>query len=114
MSLKFNIIVNHYEWKAEKNSKDSEGEKLSVEMTIAPSFIVEAGVNNNNIDGGSNFVKAYLVYPPREGVAATTQLISDTAFSAGDMSTEMLTKVRRSNKQVIESSGSGVVMAKSN
>lgn len=109
-----NIIANHYEWEAEKNSKNSEGEKLSLEMTIAPNFIFEAGVNNNNIDGGTNFVKAYLVFPPRKGVAATTQLISEKAFSEGDMSGELLTKVRRTNKQVIESEGSGVVMAKAN
>ena len=39
---------------------------------------------------------------------------SHTAFSDGDMSGELLTKVRRTNKQVIESEGSGVVMAKAN
>ena len=83
-------------------------------ISVVNNFIFEAGVNNNNIDGGTNFVKAYFVFPPRKGVAATTQLVSETAFSDGDMSGELLTKVRRTNKQVIESEGSGVVMAKAN
>ena len=48
----------------------------------------------------------------RERVAASTNLIGETAFSAGDMSGELLSKVRRTNKQVIESEGTGVVIAR--
>ena len=108
-----NIVAKHYEWKKNRNSKDSKGEKYSLELTLTPSFIVEAGFDDNNISGNSNFVKVYFVYPPRERVAASTNLIGETAFSAGDMSGELLSKVRRTNKQVIESEGTGVVIARS-
>ena len=107
-----NIVVNSYEWKKNKNSKNSKGEKYSLALTLTPSFIVEAGFDDNNISGDTDFVKVYFVYPPRERVAASTNLIGKTAFSAGDMSGELLSKVRRTNKQVIESEGTGVVIAR--
>jgi len=106
------IVVNKYEWEKNRNSKDSKGEKYSLELALTPSFIVEAGFDDNNISGNSNFMKAYFVFPPRERVAASTNLIGETAFSAGDMSGELLSKVRRTNKQVIESEGSGVVIGR--
>ena len=107
-----NIVVNSYEWEKNKNSKNSKGEKYSLELTLTPSFIVEAGFDDNNISGNSNFVKVYFVYPPRERVAASTNLIGETAFSAGDMTFELLSRVRRTNKQVIESEGTGVVIGR--
>ncbi len=107
-----NIVVNKYEWEKNRNSKDSKGEKYSLELALTPSFIVEGGFDDNNISGTSNFIKASLVFPPRERVAASTNLIGETAFSAGDMSGELLSKVRRTNKQVIESEGTGVVIAR--
>ena len=108
-----NIIANHYEWEKVKNSKNSKGEKLSLELTLTPNLIVDLGYDDNNISGTSNFAKFMFVYPPRERVAATTQLVGETAFSKVDMSLELLSKVRRTNKQVIESEGSGVVISRS-
>jgi len=107
-----NIIATHYEWTADKNSKSSQGDKLSLELVVTPNIIIEGGVDDNNIDGTSNFAKAYFVFPARNRVAASNKLIGESAFSVGDMSGELLSKVRRTNKQAIESEGSGVVMAK--
>ena len=108
------IVANHYEWKANKNSKSSKGDKLSLELAITPSLIVDIGYDDNNIHGTSNFAKIMFVYPPRERVTATNNLVGEKAFSQIDMSDELLSKVRRSNKQIIESEGTGVVMARSN
>ena len=108
-----NIIANHYEWRADKNSKNSKGDKLSLELTLTPSFIIEAGADDNNISGGTNFIKAYFVFPARERVAASNNFIGETAFSNIDMSGELLSKVRRTNKIVIESEGTGVVISRS-
>ena len=52
------------------------------------------------------------VFPPREKVAASTNFVADTAFSDGDMTTELLSLVRRTNKQAIESEGTGVVVGR--
>ncbi|PPR47669.1 MAG: hypothetical protein CFH19_00279 [Alphaproteobacteria bacterium MarineAlpha5_Bin9] len=107
-----NIVANHYEWSAEKNSKDLKGDKISIELTLTPNFVVEGGMNDNNIDGNNNFLKAFFVFPGRENQSASSKLIGEKAFSSDDMSLELLSKVRRSNKQVIESEGTGVVMAR--
>ena len=108
-----NIIATHYEWQADKNAKNSKGEKLSLELTLTQNLIMDLGYDNNNISGTNNFAKIMFIYPPRERVAATTQLVGETAFSKVDMSLELLSKVRRTNKQVIESEGTGVVIARS-
>ena len=107
-----NIIANHYEWKKNKNSKDSKGDKLSLELTLTPNLIVDAGVDDNNIDGSTSFAKIMFVYPPRNRASASTDFVSDTAFVKSDMNLELLSIVRRSNKQVIESEGTGVVIGR--
>jgi len=106
------IIANHYQWEAVKNAKNSTGDKISLEMTITPNLIVEAGLDDNNISGTRNYGKIFFVFPARENVAATTKFVADTAFSQSDMSLELLSKVRRTNKIVIESEGTGVVIAR--
>ena len=105
-----NIVANHYEWKKDQNSKDSKGDKVSLELTITPSLIVDLGIDDNNISGTTNFANFMFVYPPRERAAASTNFVSETAFSEGDMTSELLSLVRRTNKQAIESEGTGVVI----
>ena len=109
-----NVVASHYQWEANKNSKDSKGDKISLEMTLTPNFVAEVGYDDNNISGTNNFAKVMFVYPARETLTATTNFISDTAFVQIDMSSELLSIVRRSNKHIIESEGTGVVMARSN
>ena len=109
-----NVVASHYEWEANKNSKDSKGDKISLEMTLTPNFVAEVGYDDNNISGTNNFAKVMFVYPARETPTAMTNIISDTAFVQIDMTSELLSIVRRSNKQIIESEGTGVVMARSN
>ena len=109
-----NVIGNSYNWEAEKNSKDSKGEKFSLEMALTPNLIAEVGFDDNNISGTDNFAKITFIYPPRETPTASTEFVSKKAFVQFDMSTELLSIVRRTNKQIIESEGSGVVMARSN
>ena len=105
-----NIEANHIEWEKVQNSKYSKGDKLSLELTIAPSLIVDVGYDDNNINGTNSFANIMFVFPARERAAATTQLVAETAFSGEDMSSELLSLVRRTNKQAIESEGTGVVI----
>ena len=55
------IVGKHYEWQAEKNAKDSKGDKISLELTITPNLIVDLGYDDNNIDGTSNFASIMFV-----------------------------------------------------
>lgn len=107
-----NIVAKSYEWDAIKNSKNSKGEKYSLEMTLTPNFIAEIGYDDNNIHGSNNFAKIMFIYPARQTPTASTDFISENAFVEGDMSLELLSIVRRTNKQIIESEGSGVTIAR--
>ena len=109
-----NIIANTYEWKANKNSKNSKGNKISIEMQLTPNLVIDVGYDDNNIDGSNNFAKIMFVYPPRKKSSATSEFISSTPFVNIDMSGELLTKVRRTNKIIVESENTGFVMARGN
>ena len=107
-----NVIGKSYTWEAEKNSKNSTGEKISLEMALTPNLIAEVGFDDNNISGTDNFAKITFIYPPRQTPTASTDFVSEKAFVQFDMSTELLSIVRRSNKQTIESEGTGVVITR--
>ncbi len=110
-----NLVATHYEWQAEKNSKDSKGDKISLEMQLTPNLVAEVGYDDNNISGTSNFAKIMFVYPARETTpTASTDFLSEKPFVQGDMSLDLLSIVRRSNKQAIESEGTGVVITRLN
>ena len=34
------LVFNHYEWQADQGTSDSVGEKISLELTITPNFII--------------------------------------------------------------------------
>jgi len=106
------INLMHYEWKKVNNSKNSKGDKLSLDLLLTPNVVLELGVDDNNIQKKDNFAKLSFVFPPREGPAASTDFIADEAFPGGDMSSQLLSKVKRSNKITLESEGVGVTISR--
>ena len=84
-------------------------------MQLTPNLVAEVGYDDNNISGTNNFAKIMFVFPARESTpSASTDFLSEKAFVQGDLSLELLSIVRRSNKQAIESEGTGVVIARLN
>ena len=106
------INLMHYEWKKVNNSKNSKGDKLSLDLLLTPNVVLELGVDDNNIQKKDNFAKLSFIFPPREGPAASTDFIADEAFPGGDMSSQLLSKVKRSNKITLESEGVGVTISR--
>ena len=106
------INLMHYEWKKVNNSKNSKGDKLSLDLLLTPNVVLELGVDDNNIQKKDNFAKLSFVFPPREGPSASTDFIADEAFPGGDMSSQLLSKVKRSNKITLESEGVGVTISR--
>lgn len=106
------INLMHYEWKKVNNSKNSKGDKLSLDLLLTPNVVLELGVDDNNIQKKDNFAKLSFVFPPREGPAASADFIADEAFPGGDMSSQLLSKVKRSNKITLESEGVGVTISR--
>ena len=51
------INLMHYEWKKVNNSKNSKGDKLSLDLLLTPNVVLELGVDDNNIQKKDNFAK---------------------------------------------------------
>jgi len=108
------LSLSSYEWEAEQNSKNSEGEVFKGQFYLTKALSFEAGVDDNNITLEDNFFRLTYVYPPKDRTTLQDGFISDTAFENSDIRKEMLTKVKRSNKIVVEVEASGVVISNGN
>ena len=109
-----NINYNNYVWRADKATKDSEGDIYSVTADLSNNITLEFGRDDNNITHYNNFVK--LIYLPGSIRRPNHEDdgFSSTAFQGSDVSKDMLTKVKRSNIITLEIESSGVVMVNGN
>ena len=108
------LSLSSYEWRADQNSIDSEGDIYKGQFYLSKSVTMEAGVDDNNISLQDNFFRLTYVYPPKDRTTLEDGLISNEAFENSDVRKEMLTKVKRSNKIVLEVEASGVVISNGN
>jgi len=109
------INWQNYKWKNEKQSENTRGNKLSLEMLLSPSLQFDATGDFSDIDSvGDEFnYKLSYFYPPKEN-SKTLQdgLVSDLAFEKENMEHKLKEKVRRSNNMVVEIQGSIIVTSK--
>ena len=104
------VFVNSYAWKG-KDRDDIEGTKLGSEMYLSPTFSLEVAFDDKDKAGLEDewYAKLQFVYPPRDGATAQDG-ISDTMWrEEKDMSGQLLTKVKRQNKIMIEFKGSSQI-----
>ena len=104
------VFVNSYAWQGEDRD-DIEGTKLGSEMYLSPTFSLEVAFDDKDKAGIEDewYAKLQFVYPPREGAPAQDG-ISDTMWrEEKDMSGQLLTKVKRQNKIMIEFKGSSQI-----
>ena len=104
-----NIKLNNYKWDAIKNTKDSEGMKYGGEFYITKSVTLELGIDNDETSKDKNFASLFLTYPSKDRPSLSSKFISNIAFEKSDVSDELLTKVRRINKVVVELEGAVTV-----
>ena len=81
---------------------------------LTKSLSLEAGIDDNNITLEDNFFRLTYVHPPKDRTTLQDGFISNNAFENSDVRKEMLTKVKRSNKIVVEVEASGVVISNGN
>ena len=108
-----NINYNNYTWVADKATQDSTGEIISGNFNLSNNYTLEMGMNNNNLSGNASFAKLTYVHGAKKR-SNMNDGFSSTAFQDSDVSTEMLTKVKRSNIITLEIEGTGVVIANGN
>jgi len=101
------IFVSQYQWEGILR-EDVEGTKLGSEMLLTPHVNLEVAYDDKDKDGLEDewYAKIQLVHPPRNNGPTALDGISDTAWNKNkDMSDELLSKVKRNNKIMIEFKG---------
>ena len=103
-------FIDTYAWEGEARD-DIEGTKLGSEFLLSSNFNLELAFDDKDKAGLEDewYAKLMFFHPPKEGPTAQDG-ISDTMWKEErDMSGEMLTKVKRNNKIMIEFKGSSTI-----
>ena len=103
-------FITGYEWEGILR-EDVRGRKIGSEMSLTPNLNFELAFDDKDKEGLDDdwYSKLNFIHPGKEGPTAMDG-VSDVAFKENrDMSGELLSKVKRSNKIFIEFKGSSVV-----
>ena len=104
------VFLNSYKWEGEDRT-DIEGLKYGSEMILNPNLILETAYDDKELKGLEDewYAKLMFVYPGRKGPTALDGRSSSMWKEEKDMSGQMLTKVKRQNKIMVEFRGSATV-----
>jgi len=106
-----NVFVNHYKWYGVARG-DIEGRKYGSELSLLPSFNLEVAYDDKTRKGlvDEYYVKLNYVYPPRERIPTALDGVSKEMWvKKKDMTDQLLTKVKRQNKIMVEFRGAATV-----
>ena len=105
-----NAFVNSYHWDGIERD-DVEGIMLGTDMLLSSTMNLELAFDDKDKAGVEDewYAKLQFFYPPREGATAKDG-ISDTIWrEQKDMTGELLSKVKRNNKIMIEFKGTSTI-----
>ena len=105
------IFINHYEWDGVLRD-DIKGTKMGSEMILTKSLNLEVAYDDKDKKGLEDdwYAKIQVVYPPRNNGPTAMDGISQVAWKENkDMSGELLSKVKRNNKIMIEFKGTATI-----
>ena len=105
------IFINSYSWDGVKRD-DVEGLMYGTEMLLSPNINLEIAFDDKDKAGLDDeyYAKIMFVHPPRNSASISDGISSDMWRAQKDMSDEMLTKVKRNNKIMVEFSGSASIV----
>ena len=105
------LFINGYEWDGVLR-EDIKGRKIGSEMVLTPISILELAYDDKDKKGLEDewYAKIQFIYPPKNNGPTALDGISDLAWKENkDMSGELLSKVQRNNKIMIEFKGSSTI-----
>ena len=104
------IFYNTYKWKGVERD-DIEGTKYGSEMQITSNLNLELAYDDKDKKGLEDewYAKIMFVHPPKEGPIAKDGIAKMAWKEEKDMSNQLLTKVKRNNKIMIEFKGSATI-----
>ena len=105
------FFINSYSWDGVKRD-DVEGLMYGTEMLLSPNINLEIAFDDKDKAGLDDeyYAKIMFVHPPRNSASISDGISSDMWRAQKDMSDEMLTKVKRNNKIMVEFSGSANIV----
>ena len=101
------IFINAYEWEG-RDRDDIKGTKIGSELLLNPNLNLELAYDDKDKAGLKDewYAKIMFIHPPRTGPSLKDGFLSsETWKEEKDMSGELLTKVKRNNKIVVEFKG---------
>ena len=105
------IFINHYEWDGVLRD-DIKGTKMGSEIILTKSLDLEVAYDDKDKKGLEDewYAKIQLVHPPRNNGPTAMDGVSQVAWKENkDMSGELLSKVKRNNKIMIEFKGTATI-----
>ena len=105
------IFVNAYEWDG-IDRDDIKGTKLGSELLLTPNLNLELAYDDKDKNGLKDewYANIEFVHPPRKGPSLKDGFISSSTWKEErDMSSELLTKVERNNKIMVEFKGTSTI-----
>ena len=104
------IFYSSYKWKG-IDRDDIEGIKYGADLILNPHLNLEVAYDDKDLKGLKDewYAKIIYIHPPREGPTALDGISSSVWKDQKDMSGELLAKVKRQNKIMIEFKGSGTI-----
>ena len=101
------VFINAYEWEG-RDRDDIKGKKLGSELLLTPNINLEIVYDDKDKIGLEDewYTKIIYFHPPRSGPSLQDGFVNDDVWKEEkDMSGELLTKVQRNNKIMVEFKG---------
>ena len=104
------IFYDTYQWNGEDRA-DIKGSKIGTELSLTPNISLEAAFDDKDRNGLEDewYAKIIFEYPPKDSPTAMDGISSSIWKENKDMSEELLTKVKRQNKIMIEFKGTATI-----
>lgn len=104
------VFYNTYHWDG-VDRDDVKGTKIGADLLLTSNLALEAAYDDKDKKGLEDewYAKISFVHPPRKGATAQDGVSNQIWKKEKDMSGEMLTKVKRNNKIMIEFKGTGTI-----
>ncbi len=104
------IFYNTYRWKGVERD-DVEGAKMGSEIQLTSNVNLEIAYDDKKKKGIEDewYARIMFIHPPKEGPSAKDGIAKTAWKEEKDMTGELLTKVKRNNKIMIEFKGSATI-----
>ena len=106
-----NVFTSAYKWYGVERD-DIEGKKYGSELFLTPSLNLEIAYDDKRIEGLDDeyYAKLIYVYPPRTTSPTALDGVSKIMWKKEkDMSGELISKIKRQNKIMVEFSGTSII-----